>query len=1017
MESPVNSPYRSSPRDPARFAALSKDIAKIFENIHWPIDFALIAKHDHQEISRFLLGILAIRFKVFLHLTEEITLELETILETFRMQEKEATSSGDQPTRVLMLSATVPALLIPLELRAVNSDEDLGNLEASEQDQLLDHETPLEGHDGYIPPSEGLMIAVASIPAFDCIQFPNFFVNLYHCLLAVNFGIKAITQGSATGLGKFKEFLSHSPLSHSIYCTGDIKMKEPHTYVWESSIGPIQIGVPPETIKKSMRDGVAVPKVYVLPAMLFSGDENFGEVEFPIYFNYFMKKAFLDPENRIILIGTKEDLDRIRTIFSESFYGPKDEHIFVKEEISDQKLGYKIDLKAERFEIAAKRPDGSPLPLETFANFIEFDENNTATFFHKFEDGRPGVNIRILNHRGFYQFFEETELKASLDSMLTPHVHRCRDHKPDIIIPEEGPQFDPPTFGVTFLGTSHGFDAKGHTTGFIIWIGGNGILVDPPSYSTEYLRVNGIANSCSRVILTHCHSDHDSGILKKIVEGEKVELYTTKTVNESYKRKMNAVTGLNIGDYYNFVPVPIGKPFKILGAEFEFDYALHTIPCVRFKLNFGGKSIAYSADTYYNPNFTFQLREKGVITPEREVMLNMFLWDADLIIHEAGVPPIHTPIEILNELPTSLKKKMLVVHCHGLPETVMRSLPDGSKAQIPLSNLRIPGSGLKNTVNIDLGPYYDGISHANRRLKMFSDTFIFSKLTPGALYDLYTHCEEEKLKVGSEVITRGDYSDRFYIVYSGALEVIGQDGSIIAKLGRGDSFGENALRKAKFIPRSASVRVSEQAILLSISAPIFRRVLEKDGLEEVARLDMDLRRINRMRPFVKDVLSKTYLFQGLTEEQITFISANLEQHVRFPSSTYIIQEGDTERSMFIIEEGSVRLERFDGEGGSRELLELGVGDIFGELSLITGLPRTCSVVAITDTTVLELKQKSFERLMGQYQNLRIKLAILVEQRLKESQKVVTELRRSTPRTTPSHSPVITSPNRRPRQSP
>lgn len=44
--------------------------------------------------------------------------------------------------------------------------------------------------------------------------------------------------------------------------------------------------------------------------------------------------------------------------------------------------------------------------------------------------------------------------------------------------------------------------------------------------------------------------------------GERIELYTTKTIHESYKRKMNAITGLNIGDFYDFIPVPIGKIIK-----------------------------------------------------------------------------------------------------------------------------------------------------------------------------------------------------------------------------------------------------------------------------------------------------------------------------------------------------------------------------------------------------------------------------------------------------------------------
>lgn len=75
--------------------------------------------------------------------------------------------------------------------------------------------------------------------------------------------------------------------------------------------------------------------------------------------------------------------------------------------------------------------------------------------------------------------------------------------------------FEPPVFGITFIGTSHGFDAKGsssialssnhthtlrendlqdslyasgRTTGFIIWLNGYGVLVDPPMQTTEFLR-------------------------------------------------------------------------------------------------------------------------------------------------------------------------------------------------------------------------------------------------------------------------------------------------------------------------------------------------------------------------------------------------------------------------------------------------------------------------------------------------------------------------------------------------
>lgn len=42
----------------------------------------------------------------------------------------------------------------------------------------------------------------------------------------------------------------------------------------------------------------------------------------------------------------------------------------------------------------------------------------------------------------------------------------------------------PPDFGITVLGASHGFDPKGSTSGFIIWIYGKGIMIDPPPFSS-----------------------------------------------------------------------------------------------------------------------------------------------------------------------------------------------------------------------------------------------------------------------------------------------------------------------------------------------------------------------------------------------------------------------------------------------------------------------------------------------------------------------------------------------------
>lgn len=44
--------------------------------------------------------------------------------------------------------------------------------------------------------------------------------------------------------------------------------------------------------------------------------------------------------------------------------------------------------------------------------------------------------------------------------------------------------FKPPDFGITILGASHGFDCKGSTSGYILWVNQRGIMVDPPPFSS-----------------------------------------------------------------------------------------------------------------------------------------------------------------------------------------------------------------------------------------------------------------------------------------------------------------------------------------------------------------------------------------------------------------------------------------------------------------------------------------------------------------------------------------------------
>ena len=64
-----------------------------------------------------------------------------------------------------------------------------------------------------------------------------------------------------------------------------------------------------------MKQGKTPPQVYVLPPRLMKNDINFGEVEFPIFFNFFVKKAFMHPEHKVVIIGDEKTIERVKVLF------------------------------------------------------------------------------------------------------------------------------------------------------------------------------------------------------------------------------------------------------------------------------------------------------------------------------------------------------------------------------------------------------------------------------------------------------------------------------------------------------------------------------------------------------------------------------------------------------------------------------------------------------------------------------------------------------------------------------
>jgi small-conductance mechanosensitive channel/CRP-like cAMP-binding protein len=118
---------------------------------------------------------------------------------------------------------------------------------------------------------------------------------------------------------------------------------------------------------------------------------------------------------------------------------------------------------------------------------------------------------------------------------------------------------------------------------------------------------------------------------------------------------------------------------------------------------------------------------------------------------------------------------------------------------------------------------------------------------------------------------------------------------------------------------------------------------------------------------VSALLQAQPLFVDMESDQIQAL-AKSGRHLRYGKGEKIITQGDPGGSMYVLSSGiaQVTLER---DGRVSDLGELVSGECFGEISLLTGNPRTASVTAKTDCDIVEIDQSAMRDLLKQYPRL------------------------------------------------
>jgi CRP-like cAMP-binding protein len=116
-----------------------------------------------------------------------------------------------------------------------------------------------------------------------------------------------------------------------------------------------------------------------------------------------------------------------------------------------------------------------------------------------------------------------------------------------------------------------------------------------------------------------------------------------------------------------------------------------------------------------------------------------------------------------------------------------------------------------------------------------------------------------------------------------------------------------------------------------------------------------------------ELLREVPLFAGCTKRELSEIST-LADELSFPEGTTLITEGKQGHEFFLLVDGEVDV-RMKG----RKVKSLANGAFFGEMALVSSLPRNATVTALSPVRVLVVHEQAFRRLLRDSPGIQLKV--------------------------------------------
>ena len=133
---------------------------------------------------------------------------------------------------------------------------------------------------------------------------------------------------------------------------------------------------------------------------------------------------------------------------------------------------------------------------------------------------------------------------------------------------------------------------------------------------------------------------------------------------------------------------------------------------------------------------------------------------------------------------------------------------------------------------------------------------------------------------------------------------------------------------------------------------------------------------------LSEILARNWIFEGLSKDELESISSLARRRICDAKAT-IVTKGEPASEFFLLLRGQAKVTASGSDGTDTVINVMGPGEVFGEIAILDGRPRSATVTALNDCELAVVDKHAFQDLLARCPGISLKLLGVLATRMRD----------------------------------